>query len=104
MTKKILFFATYPIGNEIIDGMAQRIHSIDKEFPQWHRTYVEIGLKTYLSKQHIVLDDGHLEIYRINLLLHFLFLWRLIRQHRHIYIHSLHNYFKLYAFSLATTT
>lgn len=98
--KKILFFATYPIGDKIIDGMAQRIHSIDKEFSHWHRTYIEIGLKTFLKKEHEVLDDGHIDIYRVNLFLHVVFLYQIIKKHRHIYIHSLHNYFKIYCFSL----
>ena len=49
--KNILFFATYPIGDKIIDGMAQRIHSIDEEFDRWHRTYIEIGLKTFIKKE-----------------------------------------------------
>lgn len=98
--KKILFFATYPIGDKIIDGMGQRIYSIDKEFNCWHRTYIEIGLKTFMKKEHEVLDDGHIEIYRVNLFLHVVFLYRIIKKHRYIYIHSLHNFFKIYCFSL----
>ena len=50
--KNILFFATYPIGDKIIDGMAQRIHSIDEEFDRWHRTYIEIGVRRW-SHRHI---------------------------------------------------
>ena len=98
--KNILFFATYPIGDKIIDGMAQRIHSIDEEFDRWHRTYIEIGLKTFIKKEHEVLDDGRIDIYRVNLFLHVIFLYHIIKKHSHIYIHSLHNYFKLYFFSL----
>ena len=88
--KNILFFATYPIGDKIIDGMAQRIHSIDEEFDRWHRTYIEIGLKTFIKKEHEVLDDGRIDIYRVNLFLHVIFLYHIIKKHSHIYIHSLH--------------
>ncbi len=98
---KILIFARYPIGEKITEGMAQRIYSIDKEFSEWHRTYIEIGIRIFLKKQHETLENGNIDIFRINLILHFLFLYKIIKGHTHIYIHSVFNYFKLYSFNLS---
>lgn len=98
--KDILIFADYPTEANIKDGMYQRIAAIDKEFNGWHKTYVLVSIKRNFKSSHEVLENGELEIYKLNILTSYLRIKSVINKHNNIYIHSLHNYVKINMFSL----
>src|SRR5574344_2982613 len=95
---KILFFATYPNETNIKDGVIQRINAVDGEFEGWHRTYVMISFLKYFRKRHEVKKDKNVEVYQLNIFTHVFLIRKLIRENTNIYIHSVHNFCKLYPF------
>ena len=93
--KSILFFATYPTKDNIKDGMIQRIKAVDAEFTDWHKIYVQISNRMFIHKEHFFASDKMIEVYRLNLFFHLFLICKLICRSNNIYIHSLHNFFKV---------
>lgn len=99
---KILFLSIYPTEENIKDGMIQRIDAVDKEFKDWDKIYLYISLLRYFRKYHKVKNDDHINIYRVNLVVHFFLICKLLKQNSNLYIHSIHNFVKVFFFSFRT--
>lgn len=96
---KILFLSIYPTEENIKDGMIQRIDAVDKEFNDWDKTYLYISLLRYFRKYHKEKNDAHIKIYRVNFIIHFFLICKLLKQNSNIYIHSIHNFVKVFFFT-----
>ncbi|MDH1429841.1 glycosyltransferase [Comamonas aquatica] len=88
----IIVVAPHPSTENQKDGMIQRIAHIDSLMASSPRTYLDISVRRFVRKQIFV--DGMVTIQRLNLLVHFFQIARLIRQANLIYIHSAYNALK----------
>lgn len=92
---KILIISQYPNKSNIKDGMFRRINEIDQKLEKnYNRIYFDISLKKNLKRE--IKKEENLEIYKINFFKDFIFLLSKIKESDVIYIHSLHNYLKIF--------
>lgn len=78
------------------DGMVQRIAAIDKILEKKERQYLEISFWRYWKKQ-ICIENG-ITVYKVNFLLYFVLLYKLLKKSDYIYVHSIYNAFKIFPF------
>jgi hypothetical protein len=88
----IVVVAPHPSTENQKDGMIQRIAHIDSLMSSSQRLYLDISVRRFVRKQTIV--EGLVTIQRLNILVHFFQIARLIRQANLIYIHSAYNALK----------
>lgn len=88
MKQKILFLAPYPSEKYTSEGMFNRINAIDIQFKNERRTYLYVSLIKKFRKIHIIKDN--LEIYELNILVHFFKIASMIFSSENIYSHSIH--------------
>lgn len=88
MIRNLLFLAPYPDERYPKDGMISRISAIDSLFSNVERSYLYVSLrkntKAYYKK------DGNLEIYELNLFLHFILIIKILISAKILYSHSVH--------------
>lgn len=100
MKKKILVFAVYPSEKNIKDGMIQRIKAIDNELSGFFRVYIDLSWRRFFKLYHEVKEEDMVEVYQLNLFVHFWILLKLLRSTHDIYVHSICNFFNLVWFPL----
>ncbi len=93
--KSLLFFARYPLGYNLRDGMAQRIAAIDYEFRKYKRIY--LCLTNNIKKEVITIDDN-ITMYILNPVIHRSMIIKFISQSEFQYVHSLYNASRLLFF------
>lgn len=92
---KILVISQYPDKSNIKDGMVRRINEIDQKLEKnYNRTYLDISFKKNFKKE--IRKEKNLEVYKVNFFKDFLFLFFKVKESKIIYIHSLHNYLKIF--------
>lgn len=94
--KTILFLAKYPSEEESKDGMMQRVIAIDKELERHNRIYVQISFRHNLKKECI--KHPGLTIYKLNGILHYYLIKRLISLSDYCYFHSIYNFLPVYIY------
>lgn len=99
MVEKILIIAEYPFDNQK-EGMRQRILSIDKEFSCIERTYLSLAKFGNRKAAHTVIEDGRVDYYQLNIVLHRKQIIALLKDYNYIYIHSVENFTNLIFFNL----
>lgn len=87
MKNEILFLAPYPDEHNIKDGMVSRVKAIDYFFINTNRTYLTVSLRNFKKSYYI---NGNVEVYNLNIILHFFKIIYLLRTHNHIYSHSIY--------------
>lgn len=97
--KEILIIGQYPLGDQIKDGMAQRIKMIDTELTDYSRTYLCISYRSYLKKQEY--SQENLKATYCNFFLHRNLIQRAVKKASRIYCHSLYNLSFLYGMNLS---
>ena len=90
MRKCYLIFGDYPTADNIKDGMIQRIKAVDDELGEYNRIYVKLSLSSLKKKEQRI--DSTTTLYCLNILLHYFFIIRLLKQVNAIYFHSILNY------------
>lgn len=86
---KIVFLAPFPKGEEIKDGMMQRVVAVDEYFKDYSRIYLQISLRhnfkiiKSIERNRIVL--------KVNLFKHLKLINKIIRAAELCYIHSIYN-------------
>lgn len=88
MSSEFLFLAPYPNEQNNKDGMISRIKDIDILFEDLERTYLTVSLRRNLKSFKKI---GNVKIIEVNLFLNFFYLFKLIRGHKFIYVHSVFN-------------
>lgn len=92
----ILIVGKFPNSNNEKDGMIQRIAAIDDLMKNVDRTYAHISFHRFTSLEcH---RSGHARIYRLNFFIHFIRLFRLVREAKIVYVHSAYNALKIIPF------
>lgn len=86
--KKLLFLAPFPDDRYPKNGMINRIASIDSYFKAEKRTYLYVSLRKNLKKYHVL--NGAIEIFELNLFLHFFRIVNILFSAENIYSHSIH--------------
>jgi hypothetical protein len=89
MKKSLLFLAPFPDIRYPNDGMISRISAIDNFFIDDERTYLYISLFKNIKKYHR--SDRKLEIYELNIIVHFLLILKILISARIIYSHSIYQ-------------
>jgi len=84
---KILFLAKYPKGEELRDGMPQRIKAIDTEFKNIKRTYLNIYYKGEYTESII----NNITVINANIIKNPLRVYRILKNAKFVYIHSILN-------------
>lgn len=92
--KDVVFLAPYPSDDIIKDGMIQRVRYIDNLFCGERRCYMNISLFRYSRKSEII-HSTTVKEYKLNMILHFIFILKLLRSARAIYIHSIYRAFHI---------
>jgi glycosyltransferase involved in cell wall biosynthesis len=87
---KLLFLAPYPTPKNIKDGMISRVNAIDQFAEGMPRSYLEISSVRIRKKE--VKQTGLVTVYRVNALLHFWLIARLVLNAEKIYSHSIHGF------------
>ena len=98
--KEILFYAEYPTAENVQEGMFQRISAVDEYFKGCRRIYLSVSLTKNWHPFHWQNEAGDVEVWRLNFLVHWARIRRIVRQYHNVYIHSVHGYVKLFPFSL----
>ncbi|MES2427315.1 MAG: glycosyl transferase family 1 [Bacteroidota bacterium] len=88
MSKKILFLALAPNDRYKTDGVTSRMKAIDALFKDDPRTYLYISLSKNFKKYHNVTDT--LEVYELNLFLHFFKIIKIFFSSPIVYSHSIY--------------
>lgn len=88
MKSKLLILAPYPTSENSKDGMISRVKAIDSLLENLPRTYLYVSLRNFKESQNY--KDGIVDIYSLNLFLHFKTILKLIYNHQHIYSHSIY--------------
>ena len=86
--RELLFLAPYPDKRYPPDGMINRIITIDSHFIHEKRTYLYVSLRKNIVKYHKVQEN--IEIFELNLFMHFFLIARLLFSAENIYSHSIH--------------
>lgn len=84
----IVFFADYPLGENLRDGMAQRIKAIDTEFENEDRIYLKLSYKIKYSELKI---SDSITIIKANILVNTKTICDILSRASQIYIHSVIN-------------
>lgn len=87
---KLLFLAPYPTPENIKDGMISRVDAIDRFVGNIPRTYLEVSPFRFRRKEVRLL--GQVTVYRLNAILHFALIARLMFGAERIYSHSIHGF------------
>jgi hypothetical protein len=87
---KLLFLAPYPTPDNIKDGMISRVSAIDKFAEDIPRTYLEVSPVRFRKKE--VKRHSLATVYRLNAILHFWLIARLMLNAGRIYSHSIHGF------------
>lgn len=98
--KEILFYAEYPTAENVQEGMFQRISAVDEYFKCCRRIYLSVSLTKNWHPFHWQNEAGDVEVWRLNFLVHWPCIRRIVRQYHNVYIHSVHGYVKLFPFPL----
>ncbi|RDC54244.1 glycosyl transferase family 1 [Pedobacter chinensis] len=88
MKDELLFLAEYPNETNIKDGMISRIKAIDQIFEDVPRIYLTVSLRRNIKMYQQKV--GKIELYKLNLFMHFFKIVRLIINSKTIYSHSIH--------------
>lgn len=88
MKPNILFLAPYPNENNIKDGMISRVNAIDSFFKDDPRTYLHVSLSQYKKKRYKI--ENNLEVYELNILRHFVTIYKILISSKVIYSHSIY--------------
>jgi hypothetical protein len=88
----IIVVAAFPATENQKDGMVQRVLHIDSLIEPYPRVYLDISFRRFFRK--IFYIDGRATVYRLNFFVHALFIARLLRRAKLIYIHSAYNALK----------
>ncbi|MFI5451830.1 glycosyltransferase [Pedobacter sp. UC225_61] len=88
--KQIIFLTAYPTTNTLKDGMVQRVKNIDNLFIQTPRVFLDVNIRCYFNKQVCEPTDNVKE-YKLNALLHFFVIWKLIKAADIIFLHSVYG-------------
>lgn len=96
----MLFVSKYPSNENMRDGMIQRIKSVDTEFFECDRIYLQISFLHYLKKVYFRPKDN-IQVYKVNIFIHFYLIYKLLCANTNIYVHSIYNFTKLLLFNLA---
>ena len=96
---RILIIAEYPEHNQR-EGMRQRILSIDKEFEGKKRTYLSLAKFGNIKATRKIIEEGAIEYFQLNILLHYNKIKRIIAEFDYIYIHSVENFTNALLFNL----
>ena len=91
---KILVLSNYPTGALLKDGMFQRVKAIDGELSEFQRVYLSVSLNKNWIGTHKKIDES-VELYKLNIAVHFLFIIYLFCKSHTIYIHSVYNFYLL---------
>jgi hypothetical protein len=88
MESKLLILAPYPTPENSKDGMISRVKAIDTLLENIPRTYLYVSLRNFKENKNY--KEGIVDVYSLNLLLHFGTILKLIKEHRYIYSHSIY--------------
>jgi hypothetical protein len=88
MKSKLLILAPYPTTENSKDGMISRVKAIDTLLETVPRTYLYVSLRNFKESKNY--KEGIVDIYSLNLLLHFKTILKLMKAHEYIYSHSIY--------------
>lgn len=97
--KKLVIISNYPNSDEIKDGMMQRVANIDDYMADKQRIYLGISLKRNILKKSEKIKNELFE-YRINIFIHYLLIFKILKNSKTIYVHSVYNFLKLLPFMI----
>ncbi|MFD0939091.1 glycosyltransferase [Pedobacter boryungensis] len=88
--KEILFLTAYPTKKTLKDGMVQRVKNIDDLFTHTPRIFLDVKIRFYFSKQ-VCEPAEYVKEYKLNAVIHFFLIWKLIKSADIIYLHSIYG-------------
>ncbi len=88
--RQILFLTAFPTPSTLKDGMFQRVQNIDNLFAQTSRTFLDVKIRSYFNKE-INTPEPNVTEYKLNALIHFFLIFKLIKNTEIIYLHSIHG-------------
>ena len=88
--------STYPSGDNLKEGMVQRVAHIDSLMASVPRNYLDISFRRFLRRE--VRSDGLATVYCLNFFVHFFLILRLLRAARIVYVHSAYNALRMMVF------
>jgi hypothetical protein len=91
-----LVVSTYPSGDNLKEGMVQRVAHIDSLMASVPRNYLDISFRRFLRRE--VRSDGLATVYCLNFFVHFFLILRLLRAARTVYVHSAYNALRMMVF------
>lgn len=92
---RVVFISIYPTGEDLRDGMHQRIRAVDVEFDAVKRVYLSLSFKNGYFEDHV---SENMTIIKANIIKNRKEIINILHEASHIYIHSLHNGLLLFPF------
>ncbi len=86
----LLVLGNYPDTKTEKEGMSQRMLAVDDEFRGHFRQYLFVSHRKFWRREKETLKPELVQ-YRCNLFVHFFFIFRLLRQSKSVYLHSVIN-------------
>ena len=87
--RELLFLAPFPNERYKMDGMISRIKTIDGHFKAQQRTYLYVSLLKNRKKYYEAFEN--VEVFELNLFLHFFLIIRVLFSAKKIYSHSIYQ-------------
>jgi len=88
LKQTISFVSTFPTEANMRDGYFRRVHYVDQAFTDEERIHLDIRFAKNFVRKTIKRDE-HTKIMHLNVLLHFMLIYRVLRKSGIIYIHSI---------------